>query len=163
MEITWHLNCTKEEAVKELQEHIDGPLSLAFMGKNYKGFISDDSFSIWSKLDRFGSRTAVAKGCILSKKDGSLLEATVKVPFPFCLLPDSAKFYWIAVPITVLLWASDAVLMVTGKYPALLSVTFPLTMIGIMIMFLGFIKMMGSDNKKLLEKKLRSIFQKNIN
>jgi hypothetical protein len=52
--------------------------------------------------------------------------------------------------------------MVTGKYPALLSVTFPLTMIGIMIMFLSFMKMMGSDNKKLLEKQLRSIFQRHI-
>jgi hypothetical protein len=50
MNISWYLNCTKEEAVKELKDHIDGPLSLAFMGKNYKGFISEDSFSIWSKL-----------------------------------------------------------------------------------------------------------------
>lgn len=162
MEITWNLTCSKEEAIEELKNHIDGPLSPAFMGKNYKGFISNDSFSIWSKLDRFGSRTAVAKGEILKQNDGSLLEATIKVPFPFSLLPDSAKFYWIVVPLTILLWVADAVLMVTNKFEILLSITFPFTVLGIMIMFLGFMKMMGSDNKKLLERQLRSIFQKHI-
>jgi hypothetical protein len=159
MKITWHLTCSKDVAVGELKKHIDGPLSPAFMGGSYKGFISDDSFSIWSKLDRFGSRTAIAKGLILKENKGSVLEATIKVPFLFSLLPESAKFYWYVVPSTIILWIADVFIMVTNKYTFLASVTFPLTAAGILIMLLGFMKMMGSDNKMLLERKLKSIYQ----
>lgn len=163
MKITWHLTCSKDSAIEELKKHIDGPLSPAFMGGSYKGIISsDDSFSIWSKLDRFGSRTAIAKGLILKENKGSVLEATIKVPFPFSLVPRSAKFYWIVVPTTIILWIANVVIMVTNKYTFLTTFTFPLTMAGIFIMLLGFMQMMGNDNTKLLERKLRSIYQEHI-
>lgn len=162
MKLTWHLTCSKEIAIENLKQHIDGPLSPAFMSGSYKGFISNDSFSIWSKLDRLGSRTAVAKGRIISDNQGSILEATIRVPFPFSLLPDSAKFYWFVVPTTIILWISNIVVMVTNKYTFISTVSFPLMMMGIIIMLFGFMKMMGSDNKNLLEKNLRSIFQKYI-
>jgi hypothetical protein len=162
MNVNWSLTCTKEKAINVLKDNIDGPMSPAFMGKSYKGFISDDSFSIWSKIDRFGSRTAIARGTIVSRGEESYLEAKINVSFPFNLAPDSARFYWIVVPLTILLWVSDIIIIVTEKYSYLATFTFPLTMVGILLMLLGFMKMMGGDNTKLLEKQLRSIFQNHI-
>lgn len=160
MKIEWYLSCSKDEALKILQDQISGPMVPAFFGKNYHGFIAGNSFTIWNNHESFRNRTAIAKGKILETVSGVKLEARTLQVFPSRLAPSSPIFYWFAVPLTLILWVSTVLSTVFEDYGYLLKYFFPLTMVGIVSLLLGFMKWQGSGNIIFLEKFLHQTFSK---
>lgn len=143
-----------------LDEKISGPFMPALFGKNYHGFIFGNSYTIWNNHEALGGRTAIRKGKILETPNGVKLEAKTFKVFPLNLMPSSAKFYWVIVPLTLLLWVSTVFTMVFKQYRHLSDYVCPLTGVGIMLVLFGFMKWQGSGNIVFLEKFLHQTFSK---
>jgi len=151
MKIEWYLTCSVEEARNIIKENIDGPLVPPFMGKNFQGFRYGNSFTIWNKHEGIGNRTAVAKVKLSDSPNGTKLEAKTTGVFPSNIAPSAPKFYYIAVPLTVALWVITALSLVFDKIQ-IVKFSGPLAGVGIVLMVLGFSKMLGSGNIVFLDK-----------
>jgi len=152
MKFNWILSCSLEEAKEIIKSNIDGPFTLPFIGKNFQGFNWGNSFTIWNKHEGIGNRTAIAKIKLIKENNETRVVAQTLMVFPSSIAPSSPKFYWFLVSITVLLWIATVLVLVFDQYIYLLKFIGLLTAIGIVLMLLGFSKMMGNDNIVFLEK-----------
>lgn len=159
MKIEWYLTCSLEEAKNILKENIDGPLVPPFMGKNFQGFNVGNRFTIWNKHEGIGNRTAVAKVQLSETAEGTKLEAKTSGIFPGVIAPDSPRFYYMVVPLTAALWVTTILALIYEKIQ-IITFSGPFAAVGLVIMLLGFSKMLGSGNIVFLDKFLHNTLSK---